>query len=60
MIAVDKKARKFMIEQAVKNVQIDKPNWKPSASFLKDMEAFLSGYITSGEVIEGIHNRYHI
>ena len=57
---LSKEYTRQLIANAIKSTQLEKPNWKPSAVFLKDLDAYVEGYITADEVIEGIYNRHRI
>ena len=57
---LSKDFKRELIASAIKSTQLEKPKWKPSDVFLRDLDAFVEGYITADEVIEGIYNRHRI
>ena len=57
---LSKEYKRELIASAIKSTQLEKRNWKPSDVFLRDLDAFVEGYITADEVIEGIYNRHRI
>lgn len=49
--------RKEVVKQAIANVKIDKPKWKPKDPFLRDMSYWTEGILTIKEVADNVEDR---